>query len=130
MTNDDIAAGLNGFDAVVRWFGRWPSFHDAEIVSLRLMREGESLLRVYPYYPEKPAAVDFVLEGVTDLELYDFSSQNVISSLDLEAVIDQTKEKAIRLKLGACYGLAGHIDARRVRVKLVPAKSSDDVSLH
>ena len=129
MTNDDITAGLDGFDAVVRWFGDWPSFHDAEIISLHLAREGESLLRVYPYYPEKPAAVDFVLEGVTDLELWDFSSQNVIFSLDLESVVDQTKEKAIRLTLSPCYGLAGHIDARRVRVKLALGESSDSESL-
>ncbi|HVA18491.1 MAG TPA: hypothetical protein VMV59_12345 [Candidatus Dormibacteraeota bacterium] len=130
MTNDDIAASLDGFDTVVRWFGAWPSFHDAEIISLHLARGGESLLRVYPYYPEKPATVDFVLEGVTDLELWDFSSQNVIFSLDLESVVDQTKEKAIRLTLSPCYGLAGHIDAKRVRVKLAPGKSSDGVSLH
>jgi len=129
VTNDDIAATLDGFDTVVQWFGVWPSFHDAEIIILHLARTGESVLRVYPYHPEKPAAVDFVLEGVTDLELGSFSSQNVIFSLDLEAVVDQTKEKAIRLTLRPCYGLAGRIDARRVRVKLVPGKSSDGVSL-
>jgi len=128
VTNDDITAGLDGFDAVVRWFGDWPSFHDAEIISPHLARSGESLLRVYPYYPEKPAAADFVLEGVTDLELWDFSSQIVIFSLDLESVVDQTKEKAIRLTLSPCYGLAGHIDARGLRVKRVPGESSDGVN--
>ncbi|HEV2617276.1 MAG TPA: hypothetical protein VGU63_11790 [Candidatus Acidoferrales bacterium] len=127
MTNNDIAASLDGYDTVVRWFGAWPSFHDAEIISLHLARRGESALRVYPYHPDKPACVDFVLDDVSDLELGDFSSQNVIFSLDVEAVIDQTKEKAIRLTLGPCYGLAGRIDARRVRVELVPGESSDGV---
>ena len=87
------------------------------------------MLRVYPYYPNKPASVDFILDGVTDLELGDFSPQNVIFSLDVQTVIGQTKEKAIRLALSSCYGLAGRIDARHVRVKLVPGKSSDGVSL-
>jgi hypothetical protein len=127
MNTPDIAASLDGSEAVIQWFGAWPSFHDAEIISLHLARTGESLLRVYPYYPAKPAVVDFILEEVSDLELADFSGQNVISSLDVEAVTDQTKERAIRLILAPCYGLAGWIDARRVRVQLVPGKSSDGV---
>lgn len=123
-----MGTSLDGYDTVVRWFGAWPSFHDAEIISLHLARTGESVLRIYPYYPDNPASVDFVLEGVSDLELADFSAQNVIFALDMEAVVDQTKERAIRLTLSPCYGLAGRIDAKRVRVKLVPGKSSDGVS--
>lgn len=129
MYTPNIDEILDGTEAVVQWFGSWPSFHDAEIIYLKLARCGESVLRIYPYYPEKPAAVDFFLEEVTDLELADFSGQNVISSLDLEIVIDQTKEKAVRLTLGPCYGLAGRIDARHVRIELVPGKSSDGQSL-
>lgn len=128
MPTPNIDRLLDGTAAVVQWFGRWPSFHDAEIVYLKLAREGPSVLRVYPYFPEKPAAVDFFLEEVTDLELADFSCQNVIFSLDVDIVVDQTKEKAVRLTLGPCYGLAGRIDARRVRVEIVPGKSSDKVS--
>lgn len=128
MNTPDIAATLDGSQAVIQWFGAWPSFHDAEIIYLRLARAGPSALRLYPYYPEKPAMVDFILEEVTDLELADFSSQNVISSLGAETVVDQTEEKAIRLTFGPCYGLAGRIDAKHVRVELVPGKSSDEVS--
>ncbi len=129
MTTDDIGVRLHGSDAVTQWFGGWPSFHDAEIISLNLARSGESVLRVYPYYPEKPATVDFIFEEITDVELADFSGQNVISSLGIEEAIDQTKEKAIRLTLGPCYGLAGRIDAKRLRVELLPGKSTDGVSL-
>jgi hypothetical protein len=129
MTNKDIGVSLDGSDAVVKWFGGWPSFHDAEVISLNMARTGESVLRVYPYYPDKPATVDFIFEGVTDVELADFSCQNVISSLGIEEVIDQTNEKAIRLTLGPCYGLAGRIDAKRLQVRLVPGKSPDGESL-
>lgn len=128
VSTPDIDRLLDGTAAVVQWFGRWPSFHDAEIIYLKLAREGPSVLRVYPYSPKKPAAVDFFLEEITDLELADFSSQNVISSLDIDIVVDQTKGRAVRLMLGPCYGLAGRIDARRVRVELVPGESSDGVS--
>jgi len=73
MTTNDIGAGLHGSDAVMRWFGGWPSFHDAEVISLMMARTGESVLRVYPYYPDKPAIVDFIFEEITDVELADFS---------------------------------------------------------
>jgi len=127
--SSDTGVKLPGSDAVVRWFGGWPSFHDAEIIGLNLVRTGESVLRVYPYYPAKPATVVFIFEGITDVELAEFSSQNVISSLKTEEVIDQTKEKAVRLTMAPCYGLAGRIDAANVRVELLPGKSPDGVSL-
>lgn len=119
---------LPGEEGVIAWFGSWPNFHDAEIVSLSLSRTGDSVLRVYPYYPAKPATVDFILETVTDLELADFSVQNVISSLSAEAVTDQNKEPSIRIILGPCYGLSGWIDSKRVRVEVVPGKAPDGKS--
>ncbi len=112
---------VEGREAVIQWFdGTWPCFHDAEIVSLTLSRAGASLLRVYPNYPEKPAMVEFYLDEVSDLELADFSQQNVISGLIVESVTDQTGKPAIRIRLGGCYGLSGWIDARKVRVQLCP----------
>jgi hypothetical protein len=128
MTANGIESRLPGSDAVIKWFGEWPSFHDAEIVGLSLARSRESNLRVYPYSPNNPATVVFFFEKITDLELADFSSQNVISSLKIDEVIDQTKEKAIRLTLSPCFGLAGRIDAKSLRVELIPGKSPDDVS--
>lgn len=116
-------------DAVRKWYdGEWPSFHDAEIVSLTLVREGESLLRVFPAYPEKPAMVDFFLTDVSNLNLESFSPQNVIDGLTFEPVIDQYQGKAIRLQLECCYGLCGWIDTRGIRVELVPGKAPDDES--
>jgi len=73
MTTKEIEARLPGSDAVIKWFGNWPSFHDADVVSLNLARKGESTLRVYPYYPNKPATVVFIFEKITDVELADFS---------------------------------------------------------
>lgn len=122
MKQFEIPNTLSGSDAVIEWFGHWPDFHDAEVVSLVLIRSGESLLRIYPYFPTKPAMVDFILEEVTDLELYDFSVQNVISSLSVERRTDQTGEAATRITLAPCYGLQGWIDAKRVRVQVVAGK--------
>jgi len=129
MRSPDCAPNLPGGDKVIRWFGNWPSFHDAEIISLDLSRAGESVLRVYPYAPEKPATVEFMLSDIADLELWDFSCQNVISSLEITKVKRDGGEAAFRLEMGPCYGLAGHIDAKGIRVGLVPGKSPDGISL-
>ena len=119
---------LSGADAVTHWFGSWPSFHDAEVISVFLARAGQSVLRVYPFHPQKPATVDFILENVTDVELVDFSCQNVINSLEVATATDQSGERIYRLTLAPCYGLAGRIDAKSLRVELRPGKSPDDAS--
>jgi hypothetical protein len=107
MNESGVEAELTGADAVRQWFGSWPNFHDAEIISLSLARKGQSVLRVYPYYPHKPATVDFIFENVTDIELQDFSGQNVIMYLRIELATDQNGDKVYRSVLGPCYGLAG-----------------------
>jgi Immunity protein 50 len=129
MTKSDSGPQLPGSDKVCEWFGYWPDFHDAEIVSLNLSRSGDSVLRVYPYAPQKPATVDFFLSEIVGLELWDFSSQNVISSLDIETVKRENGEMAFRVEMHPCYGLAGHVDAKGIRVSLTPGKSADGVSL-
>jgi hypothetical protein len=124
-----VVSELTGVDAVTLWFGSWPSFHDAEVISVSLARKGQSVLRVYPYHPQKPATVDFILEDVTDVELDDFSCQNVINGLGVETAIDQNGDMVYRLILAPCYGVAGRIDAKSLRVELSPGKSPDGVSL-
>ena len=124
-----MVSTVSGADAVIQWFGSWPSFHDAEIISISLARKGESVLRVYPYYPQKPATVNFVLGDVTDIELNDFSPQNVINGLHIERATDRNGESVYRLILAPCYGVAGRIDAKSLRFEVSPGKSSDGVSL-
>jgi hypothetical protein len=128
MNESGVESELTGAEAVRQWFGSWPNFHDAEVISLSLVRKGQSVLRVYPYYPHKPAVVDFIFENVTDIELQDFSGQNVIMYLGIETATDQNGDKVYRLVLGPCYGLAGRIDARSLRVELSLGKSPDGVS--
>ena len=104
-------------------------FRDAEVISLTLSRLGDTVLLVYPYFPEKPAAVEFRLTEVTGLELADFSRQNVISSLTIDRTTSAQGEELYRLRLHPCYGLAGSIEAKQVHVNLVPGKSPDSGSL-
>jgi len=125
----DTVSRIDGVGEVVQWFGSWPSFHDAEVTSILLARKKESVLSVYPYYPQNPATVNFILKDVTDIELNDFSCQNVIFGLNIETAIDQNGDNVYRVILAPCYGIGGRIDAKSLRVELSPGKSSDGISL-
>jgi hypothetical protein len=59
-----IYDAVSGGADLVRWFGRVPSFHDAEILSLDLRRIGQSFLRLHGWINTGQAGQDgyFVLD--------------------------------------------------------------------
>lgn len=100
--SDEKIPDIPGADAVSAWFGGWPSFHDAKVVDLHLNRCGISRLRVHAWHTSyNPSEVDakghlrtdkhalgtFELAGIADLELFDFSSQNVLAGLDVSTQV-------------------------------------------
>src|SRR4051794_18068013 len=111
---------IDGADAIVAWFGHWPSFHDAEILSVHIERGGTSAIRIYAfnttdrlndhgqYIREWEATVVFEFSGIRSLHLEgeDADRQNVIAGLSLDKV-----DQGYRLQLGPCFGLAGEIVA-------------------
>jgi hypothetical protein len=120
-------AAVAGAQSLYDWFGYWPTFHDAEILYLHLNRTGLSQMAVHTwhrsnrtdaesyYILEKHVVVDFALEGISDLELIQFSHQNVLGSLSIEK-----KSDGFKLVLWPCYGLAGKIEASNVSISLRP----------
>ena len=40
---------FEGANKVIEWFGKWPSFHDAEIIELRLVRYGTCRLKIHTW---------------------------------------------------------------------------------
>jgi immunity protein 50 of polymorphic toxin system len=125
--NDLKVPDIQGATAVSAWFGRWPSFHDAEVLHLHLNRVGASRLSIHAwnilpeveatghYRTEKHAVVTFELEDISDLELSDFSQQNVLAQLDV--VRDSS---GVHVRLYPSYGIGGRIDAGNVMVSLAP----------
>jgi hypothetical protein len=109
------------------WFGYWPSFHDAEIVSLVLNRDGPSTLCVHTwhsssqvdergcYIKEKRVGVNFHMEDILSLALTNFSQQNVIFGLEI-----LKDSHGYRLVLDPCYGLGGSITVRALSIELEP----------
>jgi Immunity protein 50 len=127
-----IAPSVPGAEEVVRWFGEWPSFHDAEVLEVSLRRKGRSSIRVHAwrmtnevnadgyFVLDRHAVVTIWLEGITDLELGDFSVQNVIANLEV-----RPHEAGFRVTLWPIYGVGGHIDAARVTLSLEPGKPGE-----
>jgi hypothetical protein len=122
-------AAIDGAQSLYDWFGYWPSFHDAEILHLHLNRTGSSNMAIHTwhmspdtdekgfYILQKHVVVEFVLEEISDLELIQFSKQNVIFGLAIKKKNDE-----FVLELDPCYGLAGRIEASRVSIRLHPGK--------
>jgi hypothetical protein len=145
MTIDEresVYQAIAGGTDLLKWFGRVPRFHDAEILSLSLNRAGPSLLILHGwtmsdvfgadgyFLLEKRAVVTFILEEITDLQLQGFNHQNVIDDLCLKRVsaysgrsrhsLTAEPPEIFELLMEDCYGLSGHIRARRVSVSFVP----------
>jgi hypothetical protein len=119
-----------GATELVNWFGYWPDFHDAEILSLELNRTGSSVLRIHTwemtkdiddqgfYILRKHVIVDLLFDHVIGLDLSDFNEQNVISGLSVKR-----NDDGFRVELGACYGLAGSIEAKEIAFRITPAEA-------
>jgi hypothetical protein len=120
---------IPGADALAAWFGHWPSFHDAEVLELHLRRRGVSELTVHTwaagpvdratgYYTRaNECVVRFSME-VVDLDLADFSPQNVIAGLRISP-----DPRGWCLELSPCYGLAGKLWCQSISVSFVPGAS-------
>jgi hypothetical protein len=125
---------------VLSAFGYWPSFHDAEVHRAILDRggsgEGPSVTLVVHafdtdntvddegFYRVKTSVLITLRFGdVTESDLGDLGSQNVLSSMDLELETDGL----IRVTLGPCYGLSGSLVCRDMSVlSVVPWRSPTD----
>jgi hypothetical protein len=77
------------------------------------------------YVRDRHAVIAFAFERIQDLELADFSEQNVVASISCE-----TKSNGHRLTLSPCFRVAGYIEAERVSVSIQPGKpaSLEDVA--
>jgi hypothetical protein len=128
----EVTDEVPGTPELINWFGYWPSFHDAEVLDLKLDRTGRSTVRVHTwemtdqvnsqgfFITTKHVIVSFAFDGVTDLHLKGFSGQNVISGLILRQIGENYE-----LTLEPCYGLEGTITGHHVQVKFEPGIPPD-----
>ena len=128
-----IYKAIPGGEELLGWFGKVPSFHDAEVLDLHLKRKGRSTLRLHAwnmtskvrngyFVLEKHAVVEFLIDRIITLELDQFNHQNVIDGLSLSRVEVDENRQAFELLLEPSFGLSGTIRAEGLSVTCSPGK--------
>ena len=125
-------------EAVTEVFGHWPSFHDAEVVRLRLERTssyaaGPRLLadihafevtsEIDPqgrYVLRHHVLISLQFDGVQDLELSDFNNQNALSEITFKPIASAAfPEPAYEVVFDAAHGVSAAFRCRQVTVLAV-----------
>lgn len=129
-----------GGKELVAYFGRDPIFHDGEIVQLVFNRRASSRVSIHIWGmenvdPVRHAVVTLTIEDIFDLDLENFSHQNVIYDLFIRPLPERPERKPyyarsvakqpIEIEFAPSYGLHGFIRAGRVRVSFVPGLPRD-----
>jgi hypothetical protein len=129
---EDWLQAIPGAQEIFDWFGYWPSFHDAEILSIELNRIGPSRILVHTfavtdevnskgsYVCAKHCIVTLLLEDLEGLDLVDFNQMNVLSSLRF-----QHENNTFILTLAPIFGVGGSIKAKSVRIELTAGIPED-----
>ena len=106
-------------------FGRWPSFHDAEVVRVRLERKPRVRAEFEIYAFQGTAEVDskgyyktvnhcvvtIAFEEISQISLADFNQQNVLSCLIIEF-----REGHFEVVFQGIYGLQGRLACKDIVV--------------
>jgi hypothetical protein len=122
-------------ELLTRVFGRWPSFHDAEILAIRLDRGSgvsvgpsleadvhlfEMTSEVLPtgfYVLRNHTLVSLRFDEIDNMKLADFNHQNVIYGLTLEDVSAQQLERVKwKVSFDPSYGVSAEFECRTVGV--------------
>jgi len=134
MTPD--VESVPGLNDLTRWFGSFPSFHDAEVTWMMLDRSKQSRIAIHAFEETdkvdsrgfgvctKHAIVTFVLEGIVDATVEGFNRQNVLNGLSF----DRTAE-GFRLVLEGSHGANATLNAERVQIELQPGIPDDSLYL-
>ena len=124
MSNDSASNRIRNASRVETLFGRWPSFHDAEIHRVTLDRGGSAntpsalfvvqIAEQFAANQSKMSALITLLFGdVTDLEMgYDDGTQNVVFDLTMTA----TDEGRTRVVFQSSFGLGAEFTCGAVDV--------------
>lgn len=126
---------ISGAEQLIARFGRWPSFHDAEVTRMVLDRRGPDLeftVHVWTttealddrafYILINHTLVTIRLERLASVDLSDFNRQNVLFGLVFEA--ENIGDSAgFRVTFDSSYGVSG--TATCARVVIVDATACD-----
>lgn len=118
---------------LIQIFGRWPSFHDAEVLRVRLDHDAEfgAALEADMHLFEMTSDVDergnFVLrnhtlatlrfDGLAALDLRWFDRQNVIADLSIEEIAEPEEPGQVwHVELASSVGMEASFDCAAITV--------------
>ena len=134
MTEDELRSAVPGAASFIDWFGYWPKFHDAEVVSCELQRAVESRVVVHTFEMtkevdekgffvlDKHSLVTFVLSDLQAVEIAHFNDQNALWELALTH-----SEGNFVLTFDPSHGMSGKLAAKQVRLEWVRGKPPEGV---
>ncbi|MGV3656342.1 MAG: Imm50 family immunity protein [Chitinophagaceae bacterium] len=128
---------IENANLIIDHFGYWPSFHDAEVISIcykRNFKENKPSIefKVYAFemtdkmkgrYFEliKHCIIDFELIDVNENSMDGFNHQNALLSIDFGQ-----EAEWLTCELHSAYGVDATFTSKRIRIKeLIPVK--DDI---
>jgi len=119
-------------------FGRWPSFHDAEVVSLELFRESKgvsepnlkSKVHVFEATPEvdgqgfyilkNHVLVSFLFYGIDESTVAGFNQQNVLWDLEITDISSrQLEHLRFAIHFFSSFGVEAEFKCRSVEIESI-----------
>lgn len=142
----DPASQIVGAEKLTGVLGYWPTFHDAEVIWVRLDRGGagagpslEALVHTFEMTNQVDAAGFYVLRnnvlvhlrfaGVSDLKLDDFNEQNVLFGLTISKREGAAAESGFDVKFDPSWGVGAVFGCTAVAVVSVDPCDSSGRSL-
>lgn len=121
-----------GSEKVIAIFGRWPSFHDAEVFEFNLDRRGPDLrtsIYVFAMTSENQSMVALRFCGLTGFAADGFNEQNVLSDLHITDISgEQLKGMNFEVAFAGIYGVTAKFRCRSIEVESVePMKERAEV---
>jgi hypothetical protein len=143
----DIASLISGSEKLTQIFGRWPSFHDAEIIELTLWRgrvvgDHEPVLTLKVHLWETTAEVDsrgyylrrnhtlctLRFRGVDEFSMDGFNYQNVILELSIEEKEgDKRPSPYFAVQIDTSFGMESSFECLQIEVVDAAPCSEDGV---
>lgn len=120
-------------EMLTRIFGRWPTFHDAEVVRIALDRSGpagptlDATVHVWEMTPDVNPSGQYILRkhtlvtlrfhAIDELELSGFNHQNVLNDLAIEPADPESGgRRAIAVATPTSFGVSTTFRCKRCEV--------------
>ena len=129
----EVPQYIRNHEAVLEFFGRWPSFHDANVVAYQLAADAITLtLHTWLMTNELDAKGYFVLTnhglvsfrfgGLHDLQMEAFRSENILLGLEFSRC---SPPASFRVELNSVMDMSGAFSARTGEVVSVTPCTED-----